>query len=170
LWGDTTGYGWGRRNETTEVPIQNIKERQTYYGVLNLYNHDFMLAPYDRGDGENTVLFIKQLQALNPDKKLVIIGDGASYHGCEEVRAYLAKVNQGLEQKDWKITCLLFAPNAPEQNPVEDVWLRGKNFLRKHFYENKTFRQVKSSFFNFLNKQIFDFSKIEWYLKIPQIV
>jgi transposase len=156
LWGDTTGYGWGRRNETTEVPIQNIKERQTYYGVLNLYNHDFMLAPYDRGDGENTVLFIKQLQALNPDKKLVIIWDGASYHGCEEVRAYLAKVNQGLEQKDWKITCLLFAPNAPEQNPVEDVWLRGKNFLRKHFYENKTFRQVKSSFFNFLNKQIFD--------------
>ena len=37
LWGDTTGYVWGRRNEKTEVPIQNIKQRQTYYGALNLY-------------------------------------------------------------------------------------------------------------------------------------
>jgi transposase len=168
LWGDTTGYVWGRCNERTEVPIQNAKERQTYYGVLNLYNKDFILAPFDQGDGENTVLLIKQLQALNEGKKLIIIWDGATYHRCEEVQAHLDKVNRGLEEKDWKITCMLFAPNAPDQNPVEDVWLRGKDFLRKHFYENKTFNQVKSSFFNFLNKQIFDFSKLEWYLKFPQ--
>jgi transposase len=166
LWGDTTGYVWGRRHQRTEVPIQNVKERQTYYGALNLYNHDFVLTPRDRGDGENTVLFIKQLQAFHPDKKLIIIWDGARYHCGEEVQAYLDKVNQGLKEKDWKITCLLFAPNAPDQNPVEDVWLRGKNFLRKHFYENKTFQQIKSCFFNFLNKQIFDFDKIEWYLNI----
>jgi putative transposase len=170
LWGDTTGYVWGRQNERTEVPIQNAKERQTYYGALNLYNKDLVLTPYARGDGENTVLFIKHLQVLNENKKLVIMWDKASYHCCEEVQTYLDNVNQGLEEKDWQITCLLFAPNAPDQNPVEDVWLRGKNFLRKHFYENKTFPQVKSCFFSFLNKQIFDFSKLEWYLKIPQIV
>jgi hypothetical protein len=35
-------------------------------------------------------------------------------------------VNQGLEEKDWKVTCLLLAPNAPEQNPVEDVAHIGK--------------------------------------------
>ena len=170
LWGDTTGYVWGRRNERTEVPIQNAKARQTYYGVLNLYNKDFILTPFDKGDGENTVFLIKQLQALNEGKKVIIIWDGATYHCCEEVQAYLDKVNRGLEEKDWKITCMLFAPNAPDQNPVEDGWLRGKDFLRKHFYENKTFNQVKSSFFNFLNKKIFDFSKLEWYLKFPQLV
>jgi transposase len=48
---------------------------------------------------------------------------------------------------------ILFEPNAPDQNPVEDVWLRGKNFLRKHFYENKTFNQVKYCFVNFLIKR-----------------
>jgi transposase len=98
----------------------------------------------------------------------MIIGDGASYHRCEEVHDYLNEVNQDLEEKNWKVTCLLFAPNAPDQNPVEDVWLRGKDFLRKHFYENKTFNQVKCRFFNFLNKKIFNLKKIEWYLKIPQ--
>ena len=146
LWGDTAGYVWGRRNEKTGVPIQNIKQRQTYYGALNLYHRDFVLMPRDSGNGKNTVAFIKHLQNLNPDKKLILIWDGASYHRSEEVRTYLNQVNEDLEEKNWKITCLLFAPNAPEQNPVEDVWLRGKNFLRKHFYKNKTFRQVKRYF------------------------
>jgi len=167
LWGDTTGYVWGRRNEKTEVPIQNIKQRQTYYGALNLYNRDFVLTPHDAGNEGNTIEFIKHLQDLNPGKKLILIWDGASYHRSEAVQAYLKKVNEDLEEQEWKITCLLFAPHAPEQNPVEDVWLRGKNFLRKHFYKNKTFRQVKNSFCDFINQQIFDFNKINWYLNIP---
>ena len=77
-------------------------------------------------------------------------------------------MNQGLEEKDWKVGCVLFAPHAPEQNPVEDVWLQGKNFLRRHFYENKTFQQVKGSFFTFLSKKIFNFEKPHWYLN-PQL-
>ena len=170
LWGDTTGYVWGRRNEKTEVPIQNIKQRQTYYGALNLYHRDFVLMPHNGGNGENTVAFIKHLQGLNPNKKLILIWDGASYHRSEAVQAYLNKVNETLEEQEWKITCLLSAPHAPEQNPVEDVWLRGKNFLRKHFYKNKTFRQVKSCFPDFINNQTFDFNKINWYLNIPQSV
>ncbi len=168
LSGDTTGYVWGRQNKRTVIPIKNAKDRQTYYGALNLYNKDFVLTSCSKGDGENTVLFIQHLQTLNPNKKLMIIWDGASYHCGEKVHDYLNEVNQGLKKKNWKVTCLLFAPNAPDQNPVEDVWLRGKNFLRKHFYENKTFNQVKCRFFNFLNKKIFNFKKIEWYLKIPQ--
>lgn len=170
LWGDTTGYVWGRRNEKTEVPIQNIKQRQTYYGALNLYNRDFVLMPHDAGNEENTVAFIKHLQDLNPGKKLILIWDGASYHRSEAVQVYLKKMNEDLEEQEWKVTCLLFAPHAPEQNPVEDVWLRGKNFLRKHFYKNKTFRQVKNSFCDFINQQIFDFNKINWYLNISQSV
>ncbi|MFZ0256821.1 MAG: transposase [Gammaproteobacteria bacterium] len=172
LWGDTTGYVWGQRNERTEVPIQNIKARQTYYGALDLYNKEFFLTPSDKGNGENTVAFIERLQALHPDQQLMVIWDGASYHSCEEVRAYLEEVNKGLEENDWRVTCLVFAPNAPDQNPVEDVWLKGKNFLRRHFYANKTFNQVRDCFVKCLNNQIFNFNKIEWYLALtePQAV
>ena len=170
VWGDTIGYVWGQRNERTEVPIVNAKQRQTYYGVMNLDNQAFMVIPCERGNGENTVAFLKDLQALHPDKKLFILWDRASYHCSKEVQAYLNQVNQGLEEKDWKVTCLLFAPNAPDQNPVEDVWLQGKNFLRRHFYENKTFNQVKWSFLNFLNNKVFNFGKAGWYLEILQPV
>ena len=170
VWGDSIGYGWGRQNERTAVPMANVKQRQSYYGVMNLYNQECILSPYERGKGASTVSFIESLPVLHPDKKFIILWDGASYHGSEEIQAYLTKVNQGLDEKDWKVTCWLFAPNAPDQNPVEDVWLQGKNFLRRHFYENKTFQQVKQSFFNFLNKEVFNFKKSNGYLEIPQPV
>lgn len=144
--------------------------RQTYYGALNFLSQDFTLLPAECGNGAHSVLFLKYLQALHPHQKLLILWDGASYHDCQEVQNYLDEINRELEEKDWKVTCVRFAPHAPDQNPVEDVWLKGKNFLRKSFYKNKTFDQVKSRFFNFLNKGIFDFEKIGWYLKIPQSV
>ncbi len=44
------------------------------------------------------------------------------------------EVNQDLAKSEWLIICESFAPNAPEQNPVEDIWLQGKRFLREHWY------------------------------------
>jgi hypothetical protein len=32
---------------------------------------------------------------------------------------FLAKQNEELPKSEWKITCELFAPYAPEENPVE---------------------------------------------------
>jgi hypothetical protein len=58
LWGDTLGYVWGRRNERIEIPIKNSKQRQTYYGVMNLYNQEFIVIPDERGNGESTVAFL----------------------------------------------------------------------------------------------------------------
>lgn len=168
--GDTLGSVWGPRNERIEVPIENVRQRQTYYGVMNLDTQQVIVAPYDRGDGEITVAFMKYLRTLYPNKKLILLWDGASYHDGREVQAYLQAVNHDLEEQDWKVTCLFFAPYAPDQNPVEKVWLQGKNFLRRHFYENKTFNQIKWSFFNFLNRKVFNFGKSGWYLEIPQPV
>ena len=96
------------------------------------------------------------------EKNFYLFGTGG-YHRYSDMKKYLEAVNRGLEEKDWKVTCLLFESNAPEQNPVEDIWLKGKNFLRRHFYKNKTFQHVKSSFFDFLNQQISDFNKLGWY-------
>jgi putative transposase len=168
VWGDAQGYVWGRRNERTVVPIQNTRQRQTYYGVLNLYDHTFILNPYASANGKHTIEFIEYLRNRYPGKKLMIIWDGASYHHSKEIQAYLGKVNEGLEKKDWKVTCIILAPYAPQQNPVEDVWLRGKNFVRRHFYENNTFYRVKMCFLNFLNNRVFNFSKLNWYINIPQ--
>jgi transposase len=116
------------------------------------------------GDSHSTIKFIEYLQSLYPDSQLMLIWDGASYHHSILVKQYLAKLNKGLRRiSDWKVRCLKLAPYAPEQNPVEDIWLQGKNFLRRHFYLNKTFAHVKKSFFDFLANRIFDLNKIAIY-------
>ncbi len=131
---------------------------------------EFTVTPYERGKGENTVAFLEYLQGRHPDKKLIILWDKTRYHCGKEIQAYLCPVNQGLEEEAWKVTGLLFASKAPEQNPVEASWLQGKNFLRRHCYEKKTFPQVNPSFLNCLHQQIFNFEKSKWYLEIPQLV
>ena len=158
------GYVWGTRNERIEITIENERERQTYYGAVDLHDGEFLIRAYDRADSRNTVSFLKHLYKKCKTPKLMIIWDKARYHRYAEMRKYLEEINKGLDEKDWKITCIFFEPNAPDQNPVEDIWLKGKNFLRKNFYRNKTFTQVKKCFFDFLSRQFFNFDKLNWYL------
>ena len=72
-------------------------------------------------------------------------------------------INNGKKANQWPITCILFAPNAPQQNPVEDVWLQGKNFLRKYWYLCKSFKIVKFFFEFCIDDHKFDFPKINQY-------
>jgi transposase len=163
LSGDVCGYVWGETNARIEVPIKNEKDRQTYFGALNYQTKEFIIEAYPAGNGESTVEFVKNLQRRYQHKKIVLIWDGASYHRFGEFREYLTQVNQEKSPDNLEITCILFAPNAPQQNPVEDVWLQGKNFLRKYWYLCKSFWAVKKLFELFYDCSKFDFPKIHQY-------
>ena len=143
LWGDTLGYVWGKTNEQTAIPITNVKLRQTYYGAIDIMNGDCYVSPYEKGNGKWTIDYIEYLRKELKCKKILMFWDGASYHKSKEIKDYLAEINDGLTPENWPVTLVLFAPNAPEQNPVEDIWLQGKNMLRKLFAENNTFSKVK---------------------------
>lgn len=170
LWGDVCGLAWGKRNQALEVPITNQKQRQTYYGAVNFQTQAFHLKPFSSGNGENTVAYIKWLQALYPNARLWLIWDGATYHRYAEMRDYLAEVNANLSEDEWRVTCMVLAPHAPQQNPVEDIWLKGKNWLRKRFAYNKTFTEAKDCFFNYLHNGLFSSAKFDWYKACPQII
>jgi transposase len=161
--GDICGYVWGETNSRIEIPIKNEKERQTYFGALNYQTKEFTIEAAPAGNGESTVKFIKNLQRKYPNKRIVLIWDGASYHRFGEFREYLGEVNQSSLSDSLEITCILFAPNAPQQNPVEDVWLQGKNFLRKYWYLCKSFWAIKKLFELFYDSSRFNFPKIYKY-------
>lgn len=165
LWGDTLGYVWGKTNQPITIPMTNEKLRQTFYGAVNIMNGACYVSPHEKGDSKCTIKYIKCLRKEYENKKLLIYWDGASYHTSKEIKDYLAKLNNGLTPENWVVTLELFAPNAPEQNPVEDIWLQGKDSLRKLFVENSTFAKVKKSFIEFYQNRRFSFSKIEMYKK-----
>ncbi len=103
------------------------------------------------------------LKQVNSEAKLVIIWDGATYHYSQEFRQYLEKVNQRKPAKDWLIKCIKLAPNAPEQNLIEDVWLQGKEMLRKYWSLCKNFKIVKWLFEWTITQDLFDFPKLSMY-------
>lgn len=143
LGADVCGYVWGKREIRIEIPIKNTKDRQTYFGALNSQTKEFIVREYPAGNSENTVKFIKDLQKQYRGKRIVLIWYGASYHNSDEVKDFLASVNDNYEPTQWPITCIVFAPNASEQNLVEDVWLQTKNFLRKFWHLCKFFAVIK---------------------------
>ena len=163
LGGDVCGYVWGRTDIRIEIPIKNIKDRQTFFGALDYQTQEFIVRQYEAGNSENTVQFIKYLQSQRPGQRIVLIWDGAKYHNSNDFQDFLAEVNENYESTQWPITCIRFAPNAPEQNPVEDVWLQAKNLIRKFWPLCKTFGAVKWLFNFFTNHQQFDFPKLHQY-------
>ncbi len=126
--------------------MTNERERQTYFGALEYGKKEFLVQAYPTANYENTVKFLKYLQSQRPDQRIAVIWDGASYHKSEQVKEYLESINSGLEESQWQITCILFAPNAPEQNSVEDIWLQAKNFVREYYHLCKSFQSVKKLF------------------------
>jgi putative transposase len=68
VWGDVCGMVWGKRNTTIRVPVTNERERQTYYGAINLRTKTVHLQERPGGDGANTVAYRQWCQTLYPDK------------------------------------------------------------------------------------------------------
>lgn len=74
------------------------------------------------------------------------------------------QVNKGKKGLAAKLLLIRLAPNAPEENPIEDIWLQGKNHIRKEAkYEN--FSDVQNAFVKCIKSKKFKFSKIEKYKK-----
>ena len=166
LYGDTCGYVWGPRGERLEVPMTNFRERQTWYGAINCYTGQFLVADYDAGNTINTINFVDNILKKYPSSRHIFIWDGASCHTSNDFQKYLKTVNAGLPESSWKVKCIKFAPNAPQQNPVEDIWLQAKSFVRKNFLYIDTFQDAVRMFKDFLSDKVFGFDKIKSYVLI----
>lgn len=169
LWGDALGYVWGPKGERIELPITNERARQTYYGALNLLSGDALIVPAEAGNGDQTVTFLKSLRRRFQGRRLVLLWDGASYHRSDLVKTYLRTLNGARPEAERLIQCIRLAPNAPEQNPMEDVWLAGKQAVRKHWYEMETFAHVKHFFSTFIEGMTVQFEKLNWYGRLQLI-
>lgn len=164
LWGDACGYVWSEKGKRASIKMDNFRHSQTWYGAVNIYTGEFILDRADRGNEDYTIEYIKYLVYRYKEARHVIIWDGATYHKSKKLKSYLSKLNEGLPESEWKVRLVLFAPNAPEQNPVEDIWLQGKNWIRQNFHRVSNFKEAKSMFETFLSGRVFNFNKIKQYL------
>lgn len=170
VWQDICGYLWNFIKNPLKIPLTNTKDRQTYYGALNLLSGEFILIPYQAGNGKWTVEFVENLQKRNLGARTLLIWDGASYHRGEEMKKFLTEQNQELPEEEWKVTCVRFAPYAPQENPVEAIWLQLKTLLRRFYRFGKSFKIVKRLFRLFVDLKLFNIPTLKKYDAFSQFV
>ena len=103
IWGDLSGYVWGKTDQEITVPLVNQRNKQTYYGAVDYLERQLLLKAYDKGNSENTIDYLRYLLTHSPDQQLLIFWDGATYHRSKQIRGFLEEVNQGLAIEQWKI-------------------------------------------------------------------
>lgn len=163
LWGDLSGYVWGKTDQEIAVPVVNERDKQTYYGAVDYLKGKLLLQAYNAGNSENTIDYLRYLLSQSPNQQLLIFWDGASYHRSHLVQDFLAEVNQGLSEEQWQIHCVRFAPNCPSQNPIEDIWLQAKTWVRRFCALLPTFSHLKWMFEWFIRNTSFDFMSLQMY-------
>lgn len=169
LWGDLSGDVWGKTDQAIEIPVVNERQKQTDYGAIDYLSREVLLKAYEAGNSQNTVDYLQYLQSQSPNQRLLLLGDGASYHRSGVVRDCLTQVNGQQSNQAWQIHCVCFAPNCPQQNPIEDVWLQAKTWVRRFCGLADSFARLKWLFEWFLRNTTFDFSKLQMYGAFSQI-
>jgi transposase len=164
IWDDARGYVWAPSSQRVEVPMTNFRERQTYYGAIDAHSGKLVVIPTDTANGYWTTIFVEYLRQEFGAARLILLWDGASYHRGTEMRDYLEALNMRRARNEWHVTCLLFAPNAPEQNPIEEVWLKAKQYVRKHWQKCSTFQHVMGMFQEAINTLSFQSEKLRMYI------
>jgi transposase len=71
------------------------------------------LWPYPRANGEHTIEVLRRLRAEHPDRELVVLWDGASYHRAGTVREAAAAL---------RIELRPLPGYSPDLMPVEALW------------------------------------------------
>ncbi len=146
------------------MAIEKGRQRQTYYGALDVVKGTFLMQSYPKAHSQHTVDFLRYLQQRRPGQKVLIFWDGASYHHQHIMRDFLQTIQASLPPNEWKIDCTRLAPYTPQENPVEDIWLQGKTFVRTHALATTCFEQIKDLFVKGIRqKKYFHFPKLMQY-------
>lgn len=119
------GHGWFAKGSRTAVKFNmGFKNFYVYSAVNSQTGLDFSLVmPYVNTQCMN--IFLNTLVRELPDKRYLLIVDGASWH-----RSYQLQVPPNIE-------IMYLPPYSPELNPVERLWNYIKqNTIKNRFYDS----------------------------------
>lgn len=124
-----TGHVWAQRGTRPAVP------KQTEYGYVYVFgavcprtgHSHALILPWC--DTEMMNLFLDMMgKQIAPGEHAALVLDNAGWHHSSRLRVPA------------NITLVFLPPYSPELNPIERVWLYGKN----HYLCNRVFRDYKA--------------------------
>ncbi len=109
------GYGWSERGRRFYVASASpsLSAKVSFYGLYLFNEGQVRIWPYARANGEHTIDVLHRLRAEFPNRKLILIWDGAPYHRAKVVWSAAAKLGIHLEP---------LPGYSPDLMPVEPLW------------------------------------------------
>ena len=146
----TTQKVWLPEGQYPKIEVSNShRERRNIYGFLNLRTGRQHAFKTMKQNMRVTRDVLKHVRKLYPRKKIALFWDSAGWHKGSEVTQFI--------DVDQKIKIIHFPTYAPEQNPQEHVWKKG----RSHVSHNRFIEDIDTAtdeFISYLNKTVFPYA------------
>lgn len=150
VWETEIRRAWLKKGEKTILKADRTKQRQNYFGALNLKTGQHTLIPLSWQNTETMIEALRVLTKAYPNKKLCLVWDNAKWHRSNELKALLGK---GKEFSH--IHLIWLPPYAPDHNPQEHVWKVGKEAISNAVYA--TFKELSDTFEKSLAGKLFNY-------------
>jgi len=150
----TTQYVWLPKDiEPAKIKIATKRKNKSIYGFFNIKTGQENAFVTDWQNMFITVEILKKMMEVYPNKKLLILWDGAGWHRGSEVQKFI-------EENKPLIKTILFPAASPDLNPQEHVWKAGRSNVTHNRFISDIDIAAKE-FVTFLNEKKFDYSFID---------
>lgn len=146
--GCITREAWLRKGQKTVIKEHRSHTAQSYIGFLDLRTQTVNLKELDWQNNETITRALVALAGDYPDKKLVVVWDGAPSHRGPLLRKAL---RTGHELQNLHLISM--PAYAPDHNPIEKVWGQAKANLKNTVFAS--FDDMKAAFAAFITSRTF---------------
>lgn len=145
---------WAPVGQTPTVRVHTGRQQTHFYGSLNLLTNKEIVMQATQLNSETTATYLQLLADTSPDKPLLLLWDGATWHGGPAVTAFL--------EQNPRFTIMRFPPGSPDLNPQEQVWKLTREQV-SHNHLQTDFKQLAADFMTHLTHSTFQSSFLERY-------
>ena len=150
----TTMRVWSSVGQTPTVRVHIGRQQTHFYGSLNLLTNTEIVMQAETLNSETTATYLQLIADTIPDKPILLLWDGATWHGGPAVAAFL--------EQNPRFTVMRFPPGSPDLNPQEHVWKLTREQV-SHNHIQKSLQQLATDFKAHLTSTTFQCSFLERY-------
>ncbi len=148
---------WLPANEYPKVEVASKRTARSIYGFLNVRNGKEHAFKTEWQNMYITADVLGKLRMIYPDQRILLIWDQAPSHKGSVAQAFI--------KKDGRIETIHFPRAAPEENPQEHVWKKGRSAVTHNRYI-QNIDVTTDEFIDYLNRTEFHYSFLDLYLSI----
>ena len=139
------GYSWSPRGQRPQVLSNTARQRLNILGAYNSGQQDYIgFETTESINAQSMIRLIDQLEAHQPEGRIILICDNARYNHARLVR-------ERLQNTACRVEILFLPAYSPNLNLIERLWRFMKDRVLRDYYPTfEGFRQAIVHFFSHL--------------------